>query len=318
MMKTFMPLLVSLLLAGTVPAAEKSEPAKGPPLPIRIGTLPTEDALPLWAAEKTGISGAAGVSLEIITFQSAQERDAAFASGAIDGFMGDLIAAALLEGAGIPAAVATVMLGATPSEGRFGIVAAPGSGLRDLRSLSGVPVATSSGTIQEYVMDGLLRRAGVTDIRKEEIKKVPVRFELLMSGQVKAAALPEPLLSLAEKQGAILVADDTAGPNLSQTVLVVSKRFAGQPTGSEAVRRLLLAWDRGVERVNADPNAWRETLVDKARLPKPIQESYRVNRYPQSQLPERREVEAILAWMQEKALLRKPVTYEDLCGKSFR
>jgi NitT/TauT family transport system substrate-binding protein len=255
--------------------------------------------------------------VEILTFQSAQERDVAFVSGSIDAFMGDLIAAALLNASGTKAAVATVMLGATPAEGRFGIAVAPGSGIKDLRGLAGVPVGTSSGTIQEYVLDGLMRQAGVTDVRKEEVKKVPVRFELLMSGKLKAAALPEPLLSLAEKKGAKILAEDTSGENLSQTVLVVSRRYASAPGGADAVKRLLGVWDAGVERVNRDPGAWRGLLVEKGRLPTDIQESYRVNRYPKSQLPKRPEVEAVLSWMREKGLLKGSVTYEDLCPSSL-
>lgn len=311
-MKRVGSLLLACLFAASAAVAAESA-AKAAPLKVRIGTLPTEDALPLWAADQLGLDADNGLSLEILTFQSAQERDAAFASGALDGFMGDLLAAAFLEAGGSPVAVATIMLGASSSEGRFGIVAAPNSGLRDLKSLAGVPVASSSGTIQEYVLEGLLKRAQVVDVKTVEVKKVPVRFELLMSGQVKAAALPEPLLSLAEKQGAVLLADDTSGPNLSQTVLVLSKKWLAQPTGTEARRRLLRVWDQAAERVNAAPDAWRGTLVDKARLPKPIQDTYRINRYPKSQLPRREEVDAVLSWMKAKGLLSRPVSYEDLC-----
>lgn len=311
-MKRSIRLAAFLALSVLTASVPRSMAAEGTPA-LKFGTLPTEDALPLWAAEKEGTFGREGLNFEIITFQSAQERDVALASGAIDAFMGDLIAAALLESSGVPVRVATIMLGAAPSEGRFGIVAAPGSGIADLKALAGVPVGTSSDTIQEYVLDGLMRQAGVNNVKKEEVKKVPVRFELLMSGKIKAAALPEPLLSLAEKQGARLLADDTSGDNLSQTVLVVSERYLTRPGGPEGLRKLLRVWDDGVARVNTDPNAWRAVLVEKARLPKPIAESYRVNRYPTSQLPSEADVAAVLSWMSGKGLLKKPVAYRDLC-----
>ena len=115
------------------PAAE--EPATDPladvePEPIVIGTLPTEDALPLWAAEAEGLFTEAGLDVEIVVFPAAQERDTAFTSGAIDAFMGDIIASANLEAAGSGVALATVMLGQTPAEGRFGIAVAPGTDWR--------------------------------------------------------------------------------------------------------------------------------------------------------------------------------------------
>lgn len=284
------------------------------PLPLVVGTLPTEDSLPLWAAEANGWFAPAGLRVEIVTFQSAQERDAALVAGSIQAFMGDLIATASLEAAGTPVSVATVMLGATPAEGRFGVVAAPGSDLHSLADLAGVPVGTSSGTIQEYVLDGLMAAAGVpaSGVVVEEVKKVPVRFQLLVSGKVRAAALPEPLLSLAESMGARLLADDAQGRNLSQTVLVVSDAYLARPGGREAVRRLLSVWDRGAAAVDADPDAWRNTLVEKARLPDALRATYRVNHYPAHRLPERAEVDAVLAWMRGKGLLRTDLTYEDL------
>lgn len=285
------------------------------PKAIRIGTLPTEDALPLWVAEEQGIPADEGLpSMEIVTFQSAQERDAALASGSIDAFMGDIIAAAQLEAGGTPVTIATVMLGATPEQGRFGIVVPPESSVATLTELAGVPVGTSSGTIQEYVLDGLMAEAGVSPdkVVKEEVKRVPVRFELLMNGQLKAAALPEPLLTLAEKQGAHLVADDTKGANLSQTVLVFSDEFLRSDGGLETEEALMKVWDAGAKQVNADPNAWRATLVEKARLPEPIKDTYAIQTYPLHQLPTAEQVNAVLDWMKVEGLLKTELTYEDL------
>lgn len=306
------------------PSPEEGKPRE--PIPMRIGTLPTEDALPLWVAEQRGLFAEAGLpKVEITTFQSAQERDAALAAGAIDAFMGDIIAAAALYQSGTKVTIATVMLGATPAEGRFGIVAPKtwndGTGADALARLANVPVATSSGTIQEYVLDGLMRQSGVpTDqVKVEEVKKVPVRFELLMSGKLKAAALPEPLLTLAEKQGAILLADDTTPvrsdrpvENISQTVLVVSNAFQRKPGGLETLEELLGAWDEAVGIVNADPNAWRGLLVEKARLPEPLATTYEVETYPKHQLPTAEQVNAVLEWMRAKGLLKTPLTYGDL------
>ena len=64
---------------------------------------------------------------------------------------------------------------------------------------------------------------------------MPVRFELLMNGQLEAAALPEPLLTLAESQGAKILRDDTTGENLSQTVLVFSDEYLAEPGGVETL-----------------------------------------------------------------------------------
>jgi NitT/TauT family transport system substrate-binding protein len=317
-------MLAAGLLSGCAakPAAEPAATPEKPaaeaaaPSAIRIGTLATEDSLPLWVAEERGYFAVEKLpKVEITVFQSAQERDVAFASGAIDAFMGDLIAAANLEAAKVDVSVPMVMLGADQSQGRFGVVVPKGSKVTDIAQLKGVPVGTSSATIQEYVLDKLMAEAGVADaeVKKEEVKKVPVRFELLMAGKLKAAALPEPFLTLAEQGGATVVGDDTkAKENVSQTVLGVSTKFTSTPEGAASVAAVLKAWDAAVSEINADPAAYRQTLVDKARLPKPLATTYAVNTYPTAAPPTEPQVQAVLDWMKAKGYLKADIKYTDL------
>lgn len=312
----------TLLLAGCASAEKPAEPAtttETPAVqlkPVKIGTLPTEDSLPLWVAEDMGYFATNGLTdVEIVTFQSAQERDAAFAAGAIDAYMGDIIAAANLEAGGAPNTIKTIMLGADQSQGRFAVVVPPKSEVKSLTELKGVPVGTSTATIQEYVLDGLMAEAGVADadIKVEEVKKVPVRFELLMADKLKAAALPEPFVTLAEQGKATIVGDDTkAKANLSQTVLVFSDKYLAQEGGSESADAVLEAWDVAVGDINKAPENYRTALVDKARLPAPLAETYKVNTYPTAQVPSQADVEAVLMWMKTKGYLKGDVTYPDL------
>jgi NitT/TauT family transport system substrate-binding protein len=301
--------------SGTV-TSDQPHSAAATPIAVKIGTLPTEDSLPLWVAQDRGYFAVEGIpKVEIVEFQSAQERDAAFASGAIDAYMGDIIAAANLQAAGKGNKIATVMLGADQSQGRFGIAVAPKSTVTALPQLANVPVGTSSATIQEYVLDGLMSEAGVASdsVKVEEVKKVPVRFQLLMSGGLKAAALPEPFLSLAEQGGAKIIADDTkAKSNLSQTVLVFSDAFLAKKGGTATKDAVLKAWDVAANDINKNPSAYRAELVTKAKLPKSLEASYQVNTYPMHQLPAKADVDAVLAWMKAKDYLKSDVTYEQL------
>jgi NitT/TauT family transport system substrate-binding protein len=311
---------VALLAGGCTTKTEIAQPPAEKPAAIKIGTLPTEDSLPLWVAEQRGYFATQDLTdLEIVSFQSAQERDAAFAAGAIDAFMGDMIAAANLQAGGKPTTIGTIMLGADQSQGRFGVVAAPKSGVKALTDLAGVPVGTSSATIQEFVLDGLMAEAGVptASVKVEEIKKVPVRMELLMAGKIKAAALPEPFLTLAEQGGAPLVASDTsATANLSQTVLVFSDKYLESKGGAAAEKAVLKAWDLAVNDINKDPQSALPLLVEKARLPESLATTYKVNTYPKAQLPTEAQVDAILAWMKAKGYLKGDVTFKDLVAES--
>lgn len=312
-------ILIAALATGVVGCAGTSRPADGRrpaagTSPMRIGTLPTEDALPLWVAERDGVFEKVGLTdVSIVVFESARERDAALVAGEIDALVGDLIAAAELEAGGTAVAVPMVMLGSTPSEGRFGIVSAPGSGIATLTQLGDVPVGTSSGTIQEYVLDCLMRRAGVeaARVKKQEVESVSARYDLLIRGRIRAAALPEPFLTLAVEEGAILVADDTTGENLSQSVLVVSDSFVRE--SERTVMAFMDAWDLGAQAVNVDPDAYRAILVERARFPETVEDIYRIQLYPIAAPPAGDRVEAILQWMRTKGLLEgDEVTFESL------
>lgn len=285
------------------------------PVPVVIGTLPTEDMLPLLVAEQEGLFAQFGLdSFEIEVFQAGEGLDRAFIEGEIDAFAGDIIAAAQFEAGDVPVTIATIMLGAASAEGRFGVVAAPDSGYTDIVALAGVPVATSQNTLEKYVLDGLMRQAGVqaADIIVEAVPNATVRYDRLMQGELKAAVLPEPLLSLAVFEGATLLADDTTGENLSQTVLVFSDEYLSEIGGVDTMAALLKTWDAAVEIVNADPEAWRELLVERAQLPEPIKDTYRISAYPTAQIPTTEQVNAVIDWLRAKGTLQSEITYEDL------
>jgi NitT/TauT family transport system substrate-binding protein len=194
---------------------------------IVIGTMSTEDILPMWVAVEEGLFEEQGINATIQVFQSAQELSTAVASGAVDMAMTDSMVSATLTASGTPVSMQWVTLGAAANQGRFGIMSSPASGITSLKQLAGVPIGVGACTVPEYVMDKLMEGAGVpTDqIVGEEIKKVPVRYEMMTSNQVAASALPGSLLALGEATGMVLVADDSTGANLSQSVMIFEEEF---------------------------------------------------------------------------------------------
>lgn len=281
---------------------------------IRIGTMQTEDSFPFWVAEQDGLYSANGVSadVEIVTFQSAQELSTAFAAGEIDAAMTDVQQAAALQLSGVDVQLAWVTLGADASQGRFGIMTCPESGITSLTELAGKGIGVGSNTVPEYVMDKLMESAGVPDdqIASEEIKKMPVRYESMVNNQVAAAALPASLLALGEAQGMVLLAGDTQGDNISQSVLAVRGGWleeGGTPT-LDIVRD---AWNQAVDEINTDPEAYRALLVEKANLPELVADTYAISTYPEAALPTKDMVQPVLDWMLDKGYLVEALTYDE-------
>lgn len=308
---SFCAAILAILLAITVPAGAAGQT-------IRLGFMPAEDELPLWVAEKEGLFAKEGVKVELITFASAIERDTALQAGQVDGVNGDLVAAILNAKAGVKAAVTSLSLGATATEGRFAIFSGPKSRIRTVADLKGQSVAVSFNTIQDYVTDQLLLEGGVkpAEVQKVGVPKVPIRFQMLMQGQVQAAALPDPLGALAEAQGAHLVASDTAAKrNLSPIVYFFTRKALKEK--GEAFTRFYRAYREAVKLINANPEKYRPLLVEKARVPEEIKETYPMQRYPQLLLPTRTEWKEAVDWMLQKKLIDTSYRYEDFMEDRF-
>ncbi|MCL6638658.1 MAG: ABC transporter substrate-binding protein [Firmicutes bacterium] len=301
-------LLLLVLLGGCSSAGESGK--------IRIGLLPIVDSLPFVVAEEKGYFRAEGVDVELLNFTSAVERDSALQARAIDGTLGDVLAVASLNQGGVPTRIVSLGLGETGGEGRFAILAAPGSGITKPEDLKNIPVAVSLNSIIEYITDSLLLERGFTqeEIKKESIPMIPVRYEMLMNGQIKAACLPDPLATLAQKKGAVLVIDDTAS-NLSQTVIYFRNDFLDR--NAKNVARFMKAYARAVKDIDENPNAYKSTLAEKIKVPPEALAVFEVDHFPLPQMPDKGQLEKVVGWMAAKGLLKKAPTYEELTRPGF-
>ncbi|MFZ5650349.1 MAG: ABC transporter substrate-binding protein [Bacillota bacterium] len=278
---------------------------------IRIGLLPIVDSLPFYVAMEKGFFQDEGLNVQIINFDSAMERDSALQAGEIDGTLGDVLAVAALNNSGTGVKMVSLGLGETGKEGRFAILSSPGSGITRPEELKNVPVAISTNSIIEYVTDNLLLDQGLKpgEIKKESIPKIPVRLNMLLENKIKAACLPDPLAALAQSKGARLVADDTSA-NLSQTVIYFRNDYLNKD--SKAVTKFLKAYGRAAGEINQKPEAYRNLLVEKARVPQEALAVFKMDHYPAPQLPDRKQVEKVVKWMAEKGLLKQQFKYEDI------
>ena len=301
--------------AGSAAGSAMTGNATSSAATVNIGTMVTEDFLPGWAAEAKGLFPES-VNVAITTFQSAQELSTALTSGDIDMAMTDPQVSATLTAGGTEVQLRWITLGATPAQGRFGIQVGADSAIASVEDLRGASIGVGSNTVPEYVMDKLLEAAGIgeDDFTKEEVKKMPVRFQMMTSGQTDAAALPASLLALGEAQGCKTIVDDTTGENLSQSVMVVRAEFAKGDGAEDAIAAVQEGWDAGAKAINEDPESFRDLLVEKAQLADPLKKSYPISEYPVDAKPTSEMIQPQLDWMLEKGYLKNPLTFNEDTG----
>lgn len=278
---------------------------------IVIGTLATEDILPCWVAQEEAIFATENLDAKIVTFQSASELIAAVSSGSVDFAMTDPMVSASLYASGADVQIRWVTLGADANQGRFGIMTADPT-IKSLADLEGVPVGVGSNTLLEYVTDILFERAEIPadQVKTEELQKLPVRYQAMASGTVKAAALPASFLALGEASGFTTIADDTTGDNISQSVMI----SCDNEISANTVAAFARVWDAAATRINANPDSYRTLLAQKASLPENIAQSYAVSSYPTAELPEQAMIDAVMTWMKSKGYLAEAITYDATTG----
>ncbi len=291
---------------------------------IRIGTMPTEDILPMWVAEEEGLFEDAGVNAEIVVFDSAQSLSAALTAGEVDIAMTDPMRAVKLCESGTDLSLQWITLGATAQQGRFGVLTSADSGITSLADLaSGTKgVGLAANTVPEYVFDKLCEQANIdpASIPVSEVASLPDRYGLVAAGQLDAAALPASMLALGQASGLVLLADDTAGENVSQSVMVVRDAYdTGE--GAKTLDAVREVWDEAASQINANPENYRVILVEKANLNEKVADSYPISEYPMARTaqgepayPPAELIEPVLSWMSTKGYVTKNVSYDESNG----
>lgn len=291
---------------------------------IRIGTMPTEDILPMWVAEQEGLFDEAGVKAEIVVFDSAQSLSAALTAGEVDIAMTDPMRAVKLCESGTDLTLEWITLGTTPDQGRFGVLTSADSGITSLADLANGTkgVGLAANTVPEYVFEQLCVQQGIdpASIPVSEVASLPDRYGLVASGQLDAAALPASMLALGQASGLVLLADDASGDNVSQSVMVVRTAYdTGE--GAKTLDAVRTVWDQAAGLINADPEKYRSLLVEKANLNEQVASTYVMSEYPMARTangdpayPPAEIIEPVLSWMSAKGYMTKSVSYDESDG----
>lgn len=240
---------------------------------MNIGILPVEGVISIALAERSGWWDEE-VQAQTVLFESAEARDAALAGGELDVAFMDGLTAALLRDRGLDVRILTAI-----HRGRKDIIAAPGSPARSLADVR--VVALSLGTSIEYYTDKMLAREGVDParVRKQEVVSISKRLEGLVRGELPAACLPMPFARMAVARGGRLLASNRdLQPLMLESALVA--RAAWLSRHRDAARRLLRAIRRSIQSINTRPSAYKQLVMETARIPREMGASLTVDRHP--------------------------------------
>jgi NitT/TauT family transport system substrate-binding protein len=298
--------LVALFLAllPTLAAAQSG-------LTLHFGTLPVVQSLPLFVAAEKGFFRERGLSVDLVLFNSATEKDVALTSGQLAGYFGDLMTPMVLNANGIPVKMAATLFSTPPQQPMFAIMAGPKSRGKTLAELAKAGLAGSSNTIIEYIALKILQSQNLSanQLNMIEVKNISIRLQMLLTDQVPGAILPEPLVSHAAAQGARAVADD-AGKGISATVLAFADPFLKKHP--QTVKTFLEAVSLASAFINKNPAEVRPIMNQHCRIPDPLHQKFAVPFFPKLTLPEPDQVTDVYRWLRSKGIVQREMNYRQM------
>lgn len=310
---------ITLILLGAILASFVAGcvPVKSEDNTLKIVLMPVLDVIPVFIAEQNGYFAEQGIQVEGVPVKSAQERDALIQARQVDGMLTDLISVGLFNKETSKAKAVYTSRRSYPNAPIFRVLAGPKTAIKTTADLKGVPIAISQNTVIEYLTYRLLEDAGLKtdEIKMQEVSAIPVRFEQLLNGNLKAATLPDPLGQGAVAAGATVIADDTQRPELSQSVLAFRTDVLHDKPNT--VKKFLAAWEKAVKELNAHPEKYQGLLIEQGRVPKSIENSYKMPPFPEKGIPSEAEIADVLRWMKAKGLVNRDVPYADMVDKTF-
>ena len=308
-------LVIVLLLSACAPAAAPSS-SKPEDATLRVVTLPNLDLLPLFVADKLGYFKEQGITVTFVPAQSAAERDQLIQAGQADGMNNDMISTVLYNKETVKIKVVRVAIQPAGDWSQYSILAAKDSGIKSAADLKGVEIGISQATTIEYVTLRLLADAGLkpADVKTTNVIKIADRMQLLASGQIKAATLPEPLATLAEQQGALRVVPDKTNPKYSNSLISFTAQVLKDKPNT--VRKFLVAYEKAIKDINADPTKWGTVLNENKILP-PALTTYKLPPFPKASVPSEAQFADVLKWMKDNKTVNADVPYANLVDASF-
>ena len=269
---------------------------------LKIGIMPSVDYLPIAVAQEQGFFKR---PIKLVRFSSPMERDAALQTAEVDASVTDYMGAMLLHAKGLPISLSVAC------QGSFRLVFGRDDKLTDIPHLRGKHIGLSSNTLIEYATERALVDATGKPFSytRVEVQKIPIRLEMLRSGELDAAILPEPFASTGQALGLHAI-EVPGGLTQGITGLLFQNKVLER---SDDLRAFVAGYNQAVSFMQSHPrSAWIGVLGKLLGITKQQAEQIQLPDYQPVTAPSPEALQPILSWMKEKKLVPQDYTAEGL------
>lgn len=268
--------------------------------------MPDIDSIPFIIAQEKGYFKEEGVNVELQQFKSAMDRDSALQSGNLDSGVSDMLAAGFAKAGGFDVKITS------STNGNYCLIAGTANSAQNLADMKGQNISVSKNTIIEFVLDQMLAQNNMseTDINKTVIPQIPTRLEMLQNGKLDAAVLPEPMGSIAVKNGSHQIAS-SEDMKINPGVMVFTSDSVQNK--ADAIKAMYRAYNKAIDYLNNTPQEeYIDMVIEKAGLPPTTKDALKMPKYQKAVLPEKSDWEKSIKWLNDKGLVKETYSYDDM------
>jgi NitT/TauT family transport system substrate-binding protein len=309
------------LLGGSSDDEAKADPAAKVEKPhIKIGIIPSTDMAPLFLAVGQGIFKAEGLDAELVPLGGGGEAMTSLLGGDVDITFASypLLVQAQEKGKG-KVNVKIVADASAAKPDTAAVVVKGNSPLRSPKDLEGKRIGVSStGSMADLaVMAGMKAAKADTSGIQWKVMKFPDMLPKLQSGELDAAFLVEPFITVAQAQLGVWTVYQPLTGRLDGIGLngyaALEKTTSAYPKTMAAFQRAVLKAHR-VAATPAGQDAIRKALMAKANIKPEIAPVLHLPTYPLTTDPTR--LQRVPDLMREYGLIKKPFDIRPLILKS--
>ncbi|MDF2594478.1 MAG: ssuA [Clostridia bacterium] len=275
---------------------------------LKFGVLPAESAIPIIIAKQQGFYEKEGLNVELVPFQSPNDRNVAVQGGQIDAIIADVMTSLTFYEGDVKMKITSDI------NEDFKLLTSPHSGIDSFEKLNDKKVSIVPNFVLEYIMDEMAKENDIT-YQVVSIPSFTARFEALLSDQIDGVIFTEPQATLLIEKGAKLLATSKEYGIKAGTLLFNEAVLTDQP---EEVKAFYKAYNEAVDYINTTEPAEYSDVLSQYGFPEEVKDylSGEVT-YTQAQKITDETFESVLEWTKTKGLTKKTYTLEEISDFSF-
>jgi len=299
--KSIKVLFLSFLLISSLIVIGSGSTLAQDNVSLKVGIMPAVDSAPILLAEKRGYFADEGIDIEIDVYTNAVNRQSALQTGELDGAMTDYIALVNNINNGFPV---KLTLG---TDGVFPFLVRKGFKEKEEIDIGMMEVSVSNFLSEQFLSDKY-------KMNKVFIAAIPARLEMIKSGKLDMAIIPEPMASMGELAGLEKRVYENEYEYMPEG-MIFTKKALGEKEA--AILGFHKAYNRAIKDVIEDEELARDILIEKLKLNPEVKDLITLPEYRLGTVPSESYINRVIKFVEDKQNESINLSYQDIVEEKF-